>query len=36
MLELAAELKHGTIDAVTRTDDAQLGLEVLLGLRPVP
>jgi hypothetical protein len=35
-LELAAELKHGTIDAIMRTDDAQLGLEVLLGLRPLP
>jgi len=35
-LELTAELKHGTIDAIMRTDDAQLGLEVLLGLRPLP
>jgi hypothetical protein len=35
-LELAAELKAATIDAIMRTDDAQLGLEVLLGLRPLP
>ena len=35
-LELGAELKAGTIDAIMRTDDAQLGLEVLLGLRPLP
>ena len=35
-LELAAELRNGTIDAIMRTDDAQLGLEVLLGLRPLP
>jgi hypothetical protein len=35
-LELAAELKDGTIDAIMRKDDAELGLEVLLGLRPPP
>ena len=35
-LDLAAELKGGTIDSIMRTDDAQLGLEVLLGLRPLP
>lgn len=35
-LDLAAELKGGTIDAIMRTDDAQLGLELLLGLRPLP
>ena len=35
-LQLAAELKAGTIDAIMRKDDAELGLEVLLGLRPLP
>ncbi|MGO9958778.1 MAG: hypothetical protein ACLP50_22915 [Solirubrobacteraceae bacterium] len=33
-LELADELKHGTIDAIMRTSDLQLGLETLLGLTP--
>ena len=35
-LELADELKAGTIDAIMRKDDAELGIEVLLGLRPLP
>ena len=35
-LELAEELEHGTIDAIMRTSDLQLGLETLLGLRPRP
>ena len=35
-IELCAELRKGTIDAIMRTDDAELGLEVLLGLRPLP
>lgn len=35
-LELADELGHGTIDAIMRTSDLQLGLETLLGLRPRP
>jgi hypothetical protein len=35
-LELCAELRKGTIDAIIRKDDAELGLEVLLGLRPLP
>lgn len=35
-LELADELKRGTIDAIMRTPDLQLGLETLLGLRPRP
>jgi hypothetical protein len=35
-LELCAELRSGTIDAIMRKDDAELGLEVLLGLRPLP
>jgi hypothetical protein len=35
-LELCGELRTGTIDAIMRKDDAELGLEVLLGLRPVP
>jgi hypothetical protein len=35
-LELGAELRKGTIDAIVRKDDAELGLEVLLGLRPLP
>ena len=34
-LELGAELRKGTIDAIMRKDDAELGLEVLLGLRPL-
>jgi hypothetical protein len=35
-LELADELKRGTIDAIMRTSDLQLGVETLLGLRPRP
>ena len=35
-LELCVELRKGTIDAIMRKDDAELGLEVLLGLRPLP
>jgi hypothetical protein len=35
-LELAAELRNGTIDAIMRPDNAQLGLEALLGRRPLP
>jgi hypothetical protein len=35
-LELCAEFRKGTIDAIMRKDDAELGLEVLLGLRPLP
>jgi len=35
-LELADELKDGTIDAIMRTSDLQLGLETVLGLRPRP
>lgn len=35
-LELCAELRRGTIDAIMRKDDAELGLEFLLGLRPPP
>jgi len=35
-LELCAELRKGTIDAIMRKDDAELGLEVLLGLRALP
>jgi hypothetical protein len=35
-LELAAELRNEAIDAIMRTDDAQLGLEVLLGRRLLP
>ena len=31
-LELCAELRKGTIDAIMRNDDAELGLEALLGL----
>ncbi len=36
ILGLIAELEPGTIDAIGGTDDAQLGLEVLLGRRPSP
>jgi hypothetical protein len=35
-LELCAELRRGTINAIMRKDDAELGLEFLLGLRPLP
>jgi len=35
-LELGDELGHGTIDAIMRTSDLQLGLETVLGLRPRP
>ena len=34
-LELCAELRSGTIDAIMRKDDAELALEVLLGLKPL-
>ncbi len=35
-LQLAGELKAGTIDSIVRTDPAELALQVLLGLRPAP
>jgi hypothetical protein len=33
---LIAAIKPNTIDAIMRTSDAELGLEVLLGTRPPP
>ena len=36
VLDLADELAQGTIDAILRMDDAELGLKTLLGLIPPP
>ncbi len=35
-LQLASELKAGTIDSIMRTDPTELALQVLLGVRPAP
>jgi len=35
-LQLAGELKAGTIDSIMRTDPTELALQVLLGVRPAP
>ena len=36
ILALAAEIRQGTIDRVMDKSDLELGLEVLLGIRPPP
>ena len=36
VLDLADELAQGTIDAIMRMEDAELGLKTLLGLIPPP
>lgn len=36
ILALAAEIRQGTIDRVMEKSDLELGLEVLLGIRPPP
>ena len=36
ILALAAEIRQGTIDRVMDKSDFELGLEVLLGIRPPP
>ena len=36
ILALAAEIRQGTIDRIMDKSDLELGLEVLLGIRPPP
>ena len=36
ILALAAEIRQGTIDRIMDKSDLELGLEVLLGIRPSP